>query len=70
MLSASAECTCVLSGRLEKLDLEIVSMSHPPMVNEGNVQRGRLRRCDGGHRFALLRGSDGSLPLGASRPAH
>lgn len=67
ILSASGECTCALSGRSDKLALVIVSMTHPPMVNEGNVAAGRLRRCDGRHRFAVLRGPDGSLPLAASR---
>jgi hypothetical protein len=67
MLSASAECTCARSGRSDKLALVIVSMTDPPMVNEGNVAAGRLRRCDGRHRFAVLRGPDGSLPLAASR---
>jgi hypothetical protein len=54
MLSADGECTCALSGRSDKLALVIVSMTHPPMVNEGNVAAGRLRRCDGRHRFAVL----------------
>ena len=67
MLSDDGECTCALSGRSDKLALVIVSMTNPPMVNEGNVAAGRLRRCDGRHRFAVLRGLDGSLPLAASR---